>query len=269
MALTTAQVTQNSPSPQSSSTPSYSVIVPVYNGEHTIEQTLRSALAQTLPPLEILVLEDGSNDTTPSILQRLQKEFPSIQLHPNPENLGVARTRNRGLAMAKGTYIAFLDADDVWEPSKMEQQLVLMEKNDCDFSYTGYYFLDSQGRPTGASYSVPKTLTFSHMLKENVVGCATVVLRTTLATKYRFSPDYAHEDYVLWMELLRDGHSACGIDKPLMGYRLSPDSRSGNKRKAAKGRWDIYRKALGLSVWQASRAFVSYAWRGLKKHKFS
>lgn len=242
----------------------YSVIIPVYNGEDSLERTVQSALAQTVPAGEILILNDCSTDQSGAIAHRLAAAHPTVQVWDNPENKGVAQTRNRGFQLAQGDYVALLDADDCWRPTKMQEQLAKMEQTGCDFSYTGY----TLHRPEAPDkeYRVPETVEFATLLIENVIGCSTVVLTSELAKNYTMSSAYSHEDYVLWLQLLQEGKKACGISHSLMDYAVSPDSRSGDKRKAAGERWRIYREFLHMSWFQSAVAFVRYALRGIRKH---
>lgn len=245
--------------------PPYSVVIPVYNAEVTLRDTVISALQQTHPPAEILLMDDGSTDQSPIIIQELAKEYPQIRVHRNEDNCGVAETRNSGFAAATGSYVALLDADDQWMPDKMERQLTLMLEQKCDFSYTGYSMIHP-GNSSEKVYHVPKSLSYRKMLTENYVGCSTVVLTKEVAQSYRMSREYLHEDYVLWLQLLKDGKIACGIDLPLMRYRLA-SGRSANKRNAAAERWKIYRKELNIPLLPAVGIFACYAANGIRKHR--
>lgn len=244
-----------------------SVIIPCYNVEKTVADTVRSALTQTHEDMDILLIDDGSTDGTAALLEVLTAEDSRIRLLSNPGNLGLEATRNRGLADNRGDYAALLDADDQWEPDKLERQLRLMKSTGCDFCYTGYSFMDAEGNPLRGEYLPPEEIDYAGMLRENVVGNSTVVMTRQVARDYRFRTGWGHEDYVLWMELLRDGKTARGISDPLMRYRRSPHSRSGDKKKAAANRWRIYRRFLDMGRLESARAFASYALRALRKHR--
>lgn len=101
--------------------PSVSVIIPVYNGERYLAEAINSALVQTVQPREVIVVDDGSNDATNNIAAEFQEAINLVR----QENQGVAAARNRGAGIAKGDFLAFLDADDVWMPEKLEAQLAL------------------------------------------------------------------------------------------------------------------------------------------------
>ena len=246
--------------------PLVSVIMPVYNGGRFIEAAIRSVMAQTMEDWELLVLDDGSTDDSQAIAQSLAQEDDRIHFLPNAQNMGVSKTRNRGLTFSRGRYAALLDCDDLWLPQKLEQQLALMERTGAEICYCSYGIMDYRGEPSRQDYIVPETADYRTLLGENVIGCSTVVLDQQKLGDRRFRTDFYHEDYVLWLTLLRDGFRAVGCTQVLARWRLVEHSRSFDKRNAAKSRWNIYRKCMGLSVWQSLTAFTSYAVAGLRKY---
>lgn len=243
-----------------------SVIMPVYNCAAYVEEAVRSVLAQTVSDLELLVIDDGSKDDTFAIVTRLAAEDARVIPLKNPENMGVARTRNRGLDMARGDYIAFLDGDDRWHPEKLRVQIARMQAENAALSYTSYAIVDAAGNPSKAAYIVPERVNFNGLLCENVIGCSTVMLTRAVAAEYRFVTDFYHEDYCLWLDILRGGHTAAGCTAPLTDWRLIQNSRSFDKKKSAHNRWRIYRGYLKLSVVRSVWAFACYAVHGVKKY---
>ncbi len=247
--------------------PKVSVIMPVYNCEKYVEQAIRSVMAQTFHDWELIVLDDGSSDSTCDIISRLASEDDRIISVPNPENIGVARTRNRAIDISRGEYIALLDSDDVWRCDKLEKQLEKIKSLSADICYSSYAIIDSNGANARKVYSVPEKVSFDELLKENYIGCSTVLLSKHALGNKRFLVDFYHEDYVLWLELLRDGAVAVGCTEPLTEWRLIRDSRSFDKKRSAAHRWNIYRKHLRFSFIKSSLLFVSYAVNGLKKYR--
>jgi len=246
--------------------PLVSVIIPAYNCKKYIGESVQSALTQTVSDLEVIVIDDASTDGTSDCLASLAVQDRRIRLFRNEGNLGVANTRNRGFTLSQGRYIALLDGDDLWLPDKLEKQLALMKQTDCDFSYTAYSFIDETGQAFGKPYSVLVSVSFQQLIRENIIGCSTVVCKAGLLKQYNMRPEYAHEDYVLWLELLRDGYKACGVPQPLARYRVMQSSRSGDKKRAARDRWRVYRKFLKMGFPQALLAFLSYAANGIRKY---
>lgn len=247
--------------------PLVSVVMPAYNAEKYIEQAILSVVAQTVPDWELLVLDDGSGDATCAIVERLAARDERITLLKNEENLGVAKTRNRGIALCRGRYIAFLDSDDVWHADKLEKQLACMEAAGADIGYCSYSLIDAHNAKVRADYLVPEQVRYEQLLKENVIGCSTVMLAPSIAKECRFRTDFYHEDYVLWLQLLKEGHVAAGCAEVLVDWRYLQNSRSFDKRKSAKNRWEIYRKCLQLPFMKSAYLMCHYAAAGLAKYR--
>lgn len=246
--------------------PVISVIIPAYNMEMYIEQAIRSVMNQTFQDWELFVMDDCSSDSTVSIAERLAAEDDRIILVRNSQNMGVARTRNSAFDLCRGEYIAFLDSDDIWHPEKLEKQLEVIRQTDTDICYTSYSIIDAAGKKVKPDYIVPKTTTFASLLRENTIGCSTVLLSAAMVEKYRFEIDFYHEDYVLWVSILRNGGKAVGCREILTQWRYIADSRSFDKRRAAQNRWRIYRKYLKLPLGTCVCAFFGYAIAGVKKY---
>lgn len=243
-----------------------SVIMPAYNAEAYIEEAIRSVMAQTYDRWRLLVLDDGSTDGTVERVQQLARQDSRVMLIQNEENCGAARTRNRGMELCHEGYVAFLDSDDVWHPDKLAMQVQKAEHEQAGLVYTAYAIVDADGRPCKKPYTVPERIDLKDLLRENVIGCSTVLLSAEVARKYRFVTDFYHEDYCLWLDILLDGYTAVGCTEILTDWRLIMNSRSFNKKKAARNRWRIYRHHLHFSVGKSVRYFLSYAWHGVMKY---
>ncbi len=243
-----------------------SVIMPAYNAGAYIEEAIRSVMAQTEKNWELLVLDDGSSDHTCAVVGKLAAEDHRVKLLKNPQNLGAARTRNRGFDLCKGQFVALLDSDDVWKPEKLEMQLRLLAETGADFTYCSYAIMDEQGAKAKQDYLVPAQVSFDSLLRENCIGCSTVMLKRELVEAHRFTPDFYHEDYVLWLELTKEGFRGVGCTEVLVSWRYIATSRSFDKKKAAQNRWRIYRDYLKLPLWKSIGAFAGYALNGLKKY---
>ncbi len=243
-----------------------SVIMPAYNAEDYIEEAIRSVMAQTVTDWELFVLDDGSTDHTCAIVEALEKEDFRVRLLRNEKNLGAANTRNRGFELSRGRYVALLDSDDAWKPEKLETQIALLEKTGADFTYCSYAIVDAKGDPAKGDYIVPVEISFESLLRENCIGCSTVLLKQEVVEKHRFTPNFFHEDYVLWLQLLQAGLRGVGCTQVLASWRYIATSRSFDKKNAAKNRWRIYRDYLKLPLWKSAWAFCGYALAGLKKY---
>lgn len=246
--------------------PYVSVIMPAYNAERFIGAAVRSVMNQTFTDWELLVIDDGSSDSTCDIVRALAAEDDRIKLLVNDKNMGVAKTRNRGFDICRGQYVALLDSDDVWYPEKLKKQLEKLDEQGADFAYCSYAIVDADGKKAKSDYVTSEQVDFEKLLRENVIGCSTVVLSRKIVERHRFETDFYHEDYVLWLDLLRCGYKAVGCSETLVDWRLIENSRSFDKRKSAKNRWRIYREHLGLSFVKSVYVFGHYAFASLKKY---
>lgn len=245
-----------------------SIIVPVYNVEKFIGETMDSVAAQTYPHWELLLVEDGSSDRTAEIIQdyiREQKEN-RIRLIVQPENMGAARARNRGLQEARGRYIAYLDADDLWAPEKLERELAFMKEKGAAFAFTGYEFTDENGRGTGKIVRVPETLSYRQALSNTTIFTTTVMFDTQRISKELLEmPVIKSEDTALWWKVLRNGYTAYGLDENLVKYRRPGKSLSSNKLEALRRIWNLYRRAEGMGVLSSALHFCLWAVRAVKR----
>ena len=244
-------------------TPVCTVIIPAYNCEATIEQTLRSVLNQTVRDLHVLLIDDSSTDRTVERAEQVAQGDSRLEILQNEQNLGVAGTRNRGIDRARSPFIAFLDADDIWVRDKLARQLAQLDRTKAGLCYTAYALIDHAGNPLGKTYHVPPAAGYQDLLRQNVIGLSTVLLRADSIGSLRMNEKYFHEDYEFWLNLLRRGCRATGLNAPLVFYRLG--GRSENKLLAAKNRWLVYRRSQQLAFLPACKYMAFYTYHGLRK----
>lgn len=243
-----------------------SIILPVYNASRTIRDTVDSVLRQSYQNYELIIIEDCSRDDSLLIIRQYEQLNPKIRVLANPENKGVAFCRNIGIREASGDYISFLDSDDIWVEDKLERQVALLEKTKAQFTCASYDFIDEANRPLLRPHLVPEIIDFQTILKENIILCSTVCVEASLLKKHLFRSDYLHEDYILWLELLKLPVHTVTDTRVLTHYRLIKGSRSRNKFRAASSRWRIYRKFLKMNVFKSAYYFAQYAINGVKKY---
>ncbi len=196
-----------------------SVIIPTYNSSKYINECIESALNQTIKPLEIIVVDDGSTDDTESILKEYigQNKITYIK----KENGGPASARNKGVSLANGDYIAFLDADDIWTKTKLEEQLIMAVTKNADIVHTGRFFISENKQQKKDTIRIKDSL--SYLIKNNYIVNSSVLIKKEIIKKYMFSElgdMFAVEDYFLWLNLKSLVYKFIHIDKPLVGYRI-------------------------------------------------
>ena len=245
-----------------------SIIVPVYNVEKYIEEAISCVTAQTCKDWELLLVEDCGTDGTLEVIKRYMDNNGDarIRLIRQTTNQGAARARNRGLQEARGRYIAYLDADDLWVPEKLERELAFMKEKDAAFVFTGYEFADEQGRGTGKVVHVPHTLSYRQALSNTTIFTTTVMFDTEKIGKKRLEmPAVKSEDTALWFRVLRNGCTAYGLDENLVRYRRPKRSLSSNKLEALRRIWNLYRRSEGLSLPSSAYHFCFWAFRAVKR----
>lgn len=246
--------------------PLVSVIIPAYNCAGLIPRAIDSALTQMVP-LEVIVIDDGSCDNLDQVMEAY-RENPALSYVKNEKNLGAAGTRNRGVSMARGKYIAFLDADDYWDKGKLEKQLAAMKEKQVVLCCTARELMTPTGELTGHVIPVKEDITYRQLLHHNSINCSSVVLRADVAREFPMCHDDSHEDYITWLRILQKYKKACGIAEPLLKYRLSNQGKSGNKLKSAKMTFRVYRY-LGFGVLKSCYYFILYAFHGVWKYYVS
>ncbi len=266
-----------------------SIIVPVYRAEDYIVQAIEMVRAQSWQKWELLLIEDCSPDDSAKAIRSYlsdcvmrdifagQKGLRAVEEYTAPggqkitllckaHNEGAARARNTGLSMAEGRYIAFMDADDVWYPDKLRKEMDLMNKKQAGFVFTAYEFGDEQARPTGRVVHVPPQLTYRQALSRTVIFTTTVLLdRTKIADELIRMPHVESEDTATWWQILREGHTAYGLDEVLAIYRRPARSLSSNKLVAVRRIWHLYRVREKLSAPASAWYFMMWAYRATRR----
>jgi teichuronic acid biosynthesis glycosyltransferase TuaG len=240
-----------------------SVVIPAYNSANRIHLALDSALAQDVP-LEIIVIDDCSRDNLDEVMERYL-QFPQIRYFKNPENLRVAATRNRGVSLARGAYVAFLDSDDYWEKGKLQKQLALLAESGAVMCSTARELMNPDGSLTGHIIPVQTEYTYRDLLRQNPINCSSVVIRTAVAREFPMHHDDAHEDYLMWLEVLEKYGRCCAINEPLLKYRVTSTGESGTKLNSARMTFMTYRYK-GFGFFRSMLYFVSYAFHGFRKY---
>lgn len=282
-----------------------SIVIPAYNAGAFINEAVDSALAQEVKK-ELLLVDDASTDSSVELVIRhlcacyagcgeeteavceagcaepdfgADDEILSVQfvwagkcgdtpvrIYRNRENRGVAETRNVGVKLAQGEYIALLDADDRWAPGKLAHQLSLLRETGACLCNTARLLIREDGSSTGHVIQTPERISLSMLKKTNYINCSSVLVRRDVLLRYpmRHGGD-AHEDYLTWLMLLQEFDYVVGIDEPYLLYRLSAQGKSRNKCKAAQMTYRTYRYA-GYGRLRSLWMMLPYMLHGVMKH---
>ena len=245
--------------------PLVSVIMPCYNMASYISDSIKSVIAQTYPHWELLIVDDASTDDTVNIIESYSQSETRIRFAIKKQNSGIADTRNQCIQMAQGRFLAFLDADDIWHPEKLEKQLKFMTEKNVGFTYSTYDWIDEEGNTLNRFINTIGDLDYETYLRNTIIGCSTVmvdkkIVGDVVVPKFRTS-----EDTATWLDILKKGLLAYAIDEPLVSYRIRRRSASSNKLKASIDLWKVYRRHEKLPFFKAVQCFSCYAFHAIKK----
>ena len=249
-------------------TPLVSIIMPCYNAERYIAQSIESVLAQTYQNWELLMTDDNSADGTAAIAKSFCDKCKRINLLESKEHRGIAGTRNLSIERAKGRFIAFLDNDDMWTPEKLEKQIKFMLDKGIGFSYTSYELIDKEGVTKNKTIKTQGVLSYKKYLRNTIIGSGTVVLDREIIGDFRMPTNDTSDDMALWLNILRKGYKAYPLNEVLHRYRVTGKSASSNKFKASHDVWKVYRVNEGLSFMRSLGNFICYALNAVKKRLF-
>lgn len=240
-----------------------SIVVPVYNAAKYIENTIKMVSEQTYKDWELILVDDASRDGSADVIEKIiGSQGKRIRLIRKETNAGAAEARNTGIDASSGRYIAFLDADDVWKPDKLEKQIAFMEKTGAAFAFHSYEFGDENARPTGKIVHVPATLKYRQALSRTVIFTTTVMFDTEkIDMEIIHMPKVPSEDTATWWRILKSGYVAYGMDENLAIYRRPAKSLSSNKLEALYRIWFLYRNIANLSVIESLYYFGGWAVR--------
>lgn len=241
-----------------------SIIMAAYNAEKTIKQAIDSVVKQTYEDWELIVINDCSTDKTVELVNSYTDS--RIRIINNEVNSGASFTRHHGVEEAKGKWLAILDSDDAWAPEKLEKQVDLQVKTNGKLFFTASTFMNADSEPIDWVLHAPSEIGYRKLLQQNLVSNSSVLVERELYMKHEVVGNNMHEDFACWLNILKSGEKAYGVDEPLLIYRLSKSSKSGNKIKAAKMNWNTYR-TIGLNIFEAGFYMIIYTIKSLLKYK--
>lgn len=243
-----------------------SVIMPVHNAEKYLSESISSVLQQTYPYWELLIVDDCSTDNSLAIINRYAVLDARIRcLKTDAPSGSPCLPRNLGIKAAQGRFIAFLDSDDCWLPNKLEQQLCLFgETGTIGLVFSDYEKMSEEGERNNRVIKAPMKVSYKQLLRGNVIGCLTAVYDTAKVGKMFFM-QHTHEDYILWLSILKKGFVAVNTGTVEALYRVRRNSVSSNKLKVLSWQWDIYRNIEKTGLLKAVYYFAHYAYKAYRK----
>ncbi len=243
-----------------------SIITPAYRVENLVQETIDSVIAQTYPNWELLIADDCSTDNTAAVVKRAAKIDPRVRLIKCFVNGGPAAARNTALQQAKGRWIAFLDSDDLWLPTKLADTIGYAVSRNSVLTFTGFRRMTSDGRQIGSFIPVPDKLNYLQLLGNTAIATSTVLIDRAIAGDVKMKRVY-YDDFVCWLEILKKGHLAHGLNEDLMRYRVVENSVSRNKRRSAGEVWKTYRNVEQLGYVKSVWYFSNYSFNAFKKYR--
>jgi teichuronic acid biosynthesis glycosyltransferase TuaG len=242
------------------------IITPAYNAQKYIGEAIKSVQMQTYSDWQMLIVDDGSEDGTAEVVTQFAAQDPRIKLI-RQENSGPALARQAGLDLVRdGRYIAFLDSDDLWLPEKLQRQLGFMKKHLAALSYTAFRRIQADSSGVGHLIKIPETLTYNNLLGNTAIATSTVLIDKSISGEFKMTNTY-YDDFVLWLNILKRGHVAFGINEDLMRYRVLEASVSRNKVKSARFVWRTYRDVEKLTLFLSMWYFFCYAFHSWCKYR--
>lgn len=246
-------------------TPLISIIMPVYNSRNYVDEGIQSVFAQTFTGWELIIIDDCSTDGTYNYLLSEYSSTSKVKVLKNKVNSGAGITRNLGLENAAGRMIAFLDADDLWLPQKLEKQLDFMVANNSSIVHTGYSFIDEFGDHIPGRVDVSKYVDLRSYMRNTEIGMSTSLINKDLVGEFRLHSMRTRQDTRLWLGLLSEGYIANGLNEDLVLYRIRKGQISGNKLIIAWRTLKVYLSITDISLAERLINYCYYAFNGVLK----
>lgn len=218
-----------------------SIITPTFNSAKYIAETIQSVQNQTHQNWEMLIVDDGSSDETFAIISNFANQDARIKVFKLDVNSGAGVARNFSIQQALGNFIAFLDADDLWKPEKLEKQLRFMESKQLPFTFSFYETIDENGDLRNEIITTPPKITYKQLYYCNWIGNLTGIYSVDFFGKIPISPVKKRQDWILWLQIVKQIKTAIPLAESLAYYRVREDSISASKWKLIKYNFKVYK----------------------------
>ena len=232
--------------------PKVSIIIAYHRKKKYFKKALNSILSQTYKKYEIILIYDDKNFDELQYVKKLLKKFSNKKLIVNKNILGPGLSRNKGISLARGKYIAFCDADDLWKKNKLETQISFMEKNKLNFSHSSYLIIDKNDKKIG-KFNISSKIKFKNLIRSCDIGLSTVILKKHLIkNKTKFCKLKTKEDYFLWLQIIKKEKYLYGISKYLGSWRYLEDSLSSSLKQKLIDAFRLY------NMYERYNSFISF-----------
>ena len=240
----------------------------MYNGAKYVQQTIRSVLAQTYSSWEMIIVDDGSKDESPQLVEQFMQQDKRIKL-VRQQNAGSSAARNNALRQANGRFITFLDADDFWEPTFLEKQLAFMQEKGAAIVFASYKRVNAEGVEILRPFIVPDKVGYKGLLKSCSISCLTTIYDKEKTGDIYFNEALGsmRDDFAFWLSMLRGGGYAYGNPEVLASYRVFSSSTTGNKRKVIKPQFMVYYRLEKLGLIRSIYYLIQWAINGYLKYR--
>ena len=244
--------------------PQVSIITPCYNASLYLKETIESVLSQTLVDWEWIITDDQSTDESLKILKSYND--PRIIVIESAVNGGAGHARNQSLEKATGRYITFLDADDFWAPTFLEEMVAFMQNDKAELAYSNYARCDENLKPVIEDFKADTVVTFNNLLKTCRLSLLSSMYDSQRVGKEYFPEGSKREDHVMWLNLLKKVGTGKPYPKTLAYYRMHESSVSRNKRNIIIDQYLVYKEHMKYSTVKSLYYTANWAFNGFKKY---
>ena len=244
-----------------------SIITPSFNSAKFIAATIQSVQNQTYQNWEMIIVDDGSSDETENVVLSIIEKDNRIQFHKLNQNSGPAVARNTGIEKASGDYMTFIDADDIWFPTFIENNIKTIQETGIPFVFSSYRRANEQLEFVYSDFIVPHKVSYTDILKSNSISCLTAFLDIKKLGKKYMPLIRKRQDMGLWLNYLKVIPFAHGIQETQAIYRIRENSLSRKKSDLIKYQWQFYREVENLNVFQSAYYMLHWMYRGFMKYR--
>ena len=245
------------------------IILPNYNKENFLEETINSVLKQNFNNWKLFIIDNCSTDGSKKIIEKFTSNKKIITIYLK-KNMGVSFSRNLGIRLSNSKYISFIDADDLWSPNKLGDQISFMEKNNYSFTYTDYtpFFSRNNKIIYKKRIVTPNTFDFDKFVNNTSIGTSSMILSRNIIGTTKFPKVDTLEDFPFKCKILNKGKIAIKFNQNAIFYRITKNSLTSNKLKNLFWLWQINKKYNKLNFFKNLKSLVLISINSLKKYGF-